>query len=110
MLGTGCFVTVPVTVNPLPAAITGANDLCIGLTTMLVDLTAGGTWSSASPGIAFATAATGLITGTGAGTTLISYILPTGCYVTRPITVHTPPTAISGTHIAWLSFRPSWQS
>ena len=96
MLGTGCYVTAPMTVNPLPAAITGTGYVCIGLTTILSDVTAGGAWSSNLPLTASAGAGTGVITGIGAGLATISYTLPTTCYATTIVTVNTPPTPISG--------------
>src|SRR5665648_681354 len=63
----GCISTATqtVTVNalpPAPAAINGTAVVCIGSTTQLSDVTAGGTWSSATPAVATVNA-TGLITG-----------------------------------------------
>ncbi len=96
MLGTGCYVTAPLTVNPLPAGITGTGYVCIGLTTIVSDVTAGGTWSSNLPGTASVGAGSGLVNGISAGLATISYTLPTTCYATTLVTVNTPPTAISG--------------
>ncbi len=91
----GCYVTAVVTVNPLPFAISGNHFVCLGATTTLSDPTAGGTWSSASSGIA-SVSATGVVTGNSAGVTTITYQLATGCYVTVPMTVNALPGAITG--------------
>lgn len=95
-IGTGCFITAPVTVDPLPSIIFGTTYVCVGLTTSLSDLSPGGTWSSSLPGIASVGSGSGLVTGVSPGSALISYTLPTGCYKTAPMTVNAPPTAIGG--------------
>ena len=46
IFSTGCKATMPFQVNPLPAPITGVTYVCQGATTILHDLTTGGTWSS----------------------------------------------------------------
>ena len=85
----------PVTVNPLPAAITGIGNLCLGSSTSLTDITPGGTWSSSNTMVTVSS--TGVVSGvdTGAGT-IISYTLPTGCYVTVPVIVFPIPAPIVG--------------
>jgi uncharacterized protein YjdB len=94
-LGTGCIATATVTVNQLPAAITGALAVCEGLTTTLDNTTTGGTWTSSDP---LATIdATGIVTGVTAGTATITYLLPTGCLTTAVVTVNPLPAAITGT-------------
>src|ERR1019366_9367599 len=75
----GCSATLTVTVNPLPAPISGTLTVCVGQTTLLTDASGGGTWSSASPGIATISAG-GLVTGISAGTSVITYMLGTGCF------------------------------
>ena len=98
-IGTGCTITATVTVNPLPGTILGSTSVCVGLTTPLLDFTAGGTWSSSASGIA-SVDPTGVVTGVAAGTATISYILSsTGCYITTTITVNPLPTPILGTLI-----------
>jgi uncharacterized protein YjdB len=70
-----------ITVNAFPvvAAITGTNTVCVGSTTQLSNSTIGGTWSSASVGVATVNAF-GLVTGVSAGTSNISYTLTqNGC-------------------------------
>ncbi|MES2704592.1 MAG: Ig-like domain-containing protein, partial [Bacteroidota bacterium] len=95
-LGTGCITTAVVTVLPLPAAIGGALNVCIGFTTTLTDATPGGTWSSSDPSVA-TISSTGVVSGLTAGTTTITYMLTsTGCYITAVVTVNPLPSAIMG--------------
>ena len=96
-LGTGCTVTALLTVNPLPGAITGPSSVCPATTTTLSDGTTGGTWSSGSPGVATIGSLSGMVAGVTAGTSVITYTLPTGCISTRAETVNTGPAAITGT-------------
>ena len=83
-LPTGCYTTTTITVNPIPAPITGgsANDTaCMGQTFTLADTSLGGlgSWTSVFP--AFATVSTtGVVNALTAGTTIIRYSNPiTGC-------------------------------
>jgi trimeric autotransporter adhesin len=92
---TGCNATAIVTVNALPDAISGAATVCAGAATTLASAAAGGSWSSGSTSIATADAATGIVTGVAAGTSLITYTLSTGCYDTAAIIVH--PYTFAGT-------------
>ncbi len=91
-----CAVGAPVTVNANPAAITppGAVNICVGATASLGDVTAGGTWSSASPGTA-TVGTSGTVTGVAAGTTNILYTTGAGCSATKSITVLSTPTALA---------------
>ena len=91
-LPTGCIATVGLTINTSPLAITGINNVCVGLTTNLFDGTPGGAWSSSN--VAVGTVSTGgVVSGLIAGLTNISYTLPvTGCYATTPVTVNALPT------------------
>jgi NHL repeat len=93
--GHGCHTTSSVTINPDPAYITGDIRLCNGLTTMLVDTTIGGVWSTAAT--TATVSSTGLVTGTGIGTALVSYTLPTGCLSTTTVTINALPSVITGT-------------
>ena len=92
----GCAVYTPFTVNPLPAAITGAANICQGLTVTLSDASPGGAWSSSSPSVAVVDPVSGVVTGMSAGGTGITYTLPTGCIKTSSIAVYPLPAAISG--------------
>ena len=97
---TGCYATVPVTINPLPSSILGTTLICLSTTSTLSDGVPGGTWSSASSAIAAIGALTGVAQGMGVGTTTITYTIPaTGCRTTTPITVQAPPVAITGTAV-----------
>jgi subtilisin-like proprotein convertase family protein len=95
-LPTGCTNSAVLTVNPLPAAITGASVVCEGLTTVLNETSTGGTWSSSASGTATINSA-GTVTGGTAGNVNITYAFPTGCISIRPLTVNPSPSAISGT-------------
>ncbi len=90
---TGCVATKTITVNPLPFAISGSGNVCIGATTTLSDA-GGGTWSGSGSAITIGT--TGLVTGKAIGTATVSYTLPTGCSTTITMTVNALPSAITG--------------
>lgn len=93
-LPTGCTVSANIAVNPLPAAITGPNTVCVGSSVMMNTTATGGFWGSASP---IATVSfLGEVTGTSAGTATITYMLPTGCIRTRSIVVNPLPSVIGG--------------
>jgi trimeric autotransporter adhesin len=94
-LPTTCLTTAVVTVNPLPNPITGALNVCFGLTTALSNSTTGGVWSSASNSIAPVNSS-GVVTGAGVGNTHISYTLPTTCYAVASVVVNGLPADISG--------------
>ncbi len=89
---TGCIMTATVTVDPLPAAITGATThVCEGLAITMSDATPSGTWSTANTAIATVSATSGVVTGILAGTTTLTYTLPTSCIMTEVITVDPLP-------------------
>ena len=89
-----CKVSKTITVNAL-AAISGATSVCQNLTTTLTDAAAGGVWSSSDNAVATIGSATHIVTGVSTGTATISYVMPTGCTATAPITVNDVP-AIAG--------------
>lgn len=93
-LSTGCSSIIPVVVNPL-SAIAGTPEVCVGQTTALNDTTDGGTWSSSSAAIGTVNTA-GIVWGISAGVTTITYLLPTGCYATQPVTVNPVPLPVTG--------------
>jgi uncharacterized protein YjdB len=95
---TTCSITSVVTVNPLPAAITGTAAVCAGLTTAFNDATASGTWGSSAIGTATVDAA-GTVTGIVAGNADITYTLPTGCIAIVNVTVNPLPQPITGTAV-----------
>ncbi len=94
-LVTGCIATKQVSVAPLPAAITGNKNICLGLTTTLCDIAIGGVWSSVDTSVIVAPG-TGVISGVKSGTATITYMLATGCYATTTATVNPEPTPIAG--------------
>jgi parallel beta-helix repeat protein len=83
---TTCTVTRVVTVGTLP--ITGTTTVCSGATITLSDATTGGVWSSSNSGVA-TISATGVVYGTTAGTTNISYTFGSCTPVGMAITVVT---------------------
>ncbi len=93
-LPTGCITTIPVTVNPLPSAITGTAKVCAGSVTVLIDTSAGGAWSAIS-GLATVDGS-GNVTGISAGTAVVTYTSALGCYTTRIVTINALPPAIGG--------------
>ena len=102
-LGTGCYRTFPITVNPVPLPITGTFSVCIGGTAHVADPTGGGiSWTSSTPSVA-TISASGTITGVSAGTTTITYMISTGCKTTATVTAQACPaphghgTTVSGT-------------
>ncbi len=94
--GGGCFVTKSLTVNSLPAGITGTATLCVGSTTTLSTITTGGVWTSGSPGIASVGSASGLVSGVAVGTATITYTVGVGCAATKTVTVNPAPPGITG--------------
>jgi uncharacterized protein YjdB len=95
-LPTGCYATTALTVSPIPAAIAGAHAACAGTAIALSEAVAGGIWSSSSPGIATAASTSGIVTAIAAGTAIISYSLPGGCFTTVTETINPSPSAIVG--------------
>jgi len=94
-LSTGCSAEAAVTVNPIPAPITGPATLCIGGYITLADATTGGTWASSFPTVA-AVSSSGLVAALSPGYTNISYTLSSGCAAIQSVTVIPGPTAITG--------------
>ena len=88
LTGAGCSSTITFTVNPLPSNITGPNAVCVNASVTLSDPSLAGFWSSLNSGIANIGSLTGIVNGVAAGTTTITYTLPTGCYITRNIVVN----------------------
>ncbi len=94
-LPTGCKVSTVVTVNDIPAAITGNNFVCNGYISTLSDATTGGTWSSSNSATIGVDSTTGVITGNTVGGATITYTTgPGSCYAAKAVTVSpiAPPT------------------
>jgi uncharacterized protein YjdB len=83
-----------VTVNNIPATITGATTVCTGQTITLSSATVGGVWASGSPGVA-TVGITGIVTGISLGTAIINYSI-CGNTVTHVVSVNTLPTYAMG--------------
>ncbi|MBL7690276.1 MAG: Ig-like domain-containing protein, partial [Flavipsychrobacter sp.] len=94
---TGCYSVREATVNPLPAAISGSNTICVGSSATYTNATGGGTWSTSNSAIANIGSASGIAAAGTAGVTTVSYTLSTGCRAVKVITVNTLPAAITGT-------------
>ncbi len=106
-IATGCLAITPVTINPLPVAISGANNICAGSTMTLSDATAGGTWSSTNTGLATVSAG-GIVVGLIPGSDTINYtITTTGCVAIQPITINPIPATISGSPVVCIGLITS---
>jgi hypothetical protein len=86
----GCYVTAPITVYPVPAPITGITTFCQNTATVLSDADAGGTWSSSNTAVG-SVDGSGDVTGIGSTTAIISYTESYGCYSLAEIFVLTAP-------------------
>ena len=82
----GGFVTAVVSINALPASVSGPGDVCVGLSITLTDATSGGNWSSSYS--AAVGSASGVVTGLTPGTAVITYTLFTGCAAYRVVTIN----------------------
>lgn len=97
ILGGGCSSSLTITVRPLPAAIVGPAAVCVSAVTTYTNATPGGTWSSSNIAVATIGAGTGVMLPLTAGTTVLTYTnTATTCFITRTITVHPVPAAITG--------------
>ncbi len=93
----GCIVTKGLTVNSVPAAITGPVSVCVGSAITLATTATGGSWSNSTPGtVATIGASSGNLAGIAAGSTTVTYTGSGGCFTTTSITVEATPAAISG--------------
>jgi uncharacterized protein YjdB len=95
-LPSGCKAYRSITVNPLPAAVTGSSAVCLGYSIPLSSTSAGGVWSASNSNATIGSIS-GLVTGVSSGTVSVSYTLITGCYRTAELTVNPLPLPISGT-------------
>lgn len=87
-INSGCIALTTVTINSLPAAISGTMTLPVGGTATLTNATPGGVWSSSAPGKATVGLFTGVLSGVSAGIATITYrVSATSCYVTSTATI-----------------------
>ena len=84
-----CAATKIVTVNTQSAFITGNVPFCQTFSINLTDATTGVTWSSSNTSVA-TVSGTGVVTGSGVGTSTISCGI-LSCYATTVVTVNTQP-------------------
>jgi uncharacterized protein YjdB len=91
----GCYGIKAITVNPIPAVITGPTVVCQGSTITLADASGSGTWSSGTIGVANIGIFSGIVTGVAGGTSNITYTR-FGCTATRGVTVNALPAVITG--------------
>ena len=95
--GCGAPSVASVTVNPNPSAISGLGSICSGITTTLTDSLTGGTWTSGTTTVATIGGTSGILFGGAAGTSVVTYTIPsTGCFITKNITVQ-PLTSVGST-------------
>lgn len=95
-LGVGCAAVKTISVYPVPVAIVGSSQVCVGSTVGLTDYMGDGSWSSATPSIASIGTGSGVVTGVAQGTAVITYTMFTGCYTTRVQTVNYTPDPVVG--------------
>jgi hypothetical protein len=88
----GCVAYTSVTVNPIPSPIIGGVKYCATDIDTLFNASAGGTWTSVTPGVASIGSTTGIMTTLAGGTAIIRYTLTaTGCSTTKSFTVNPLP-------------------
>lgn len=99
-VNTGCFTTRTFVAYANPTPISGNFSMCEGVSTSLSSTVGGsGTWISSNTAVATIGSGTGIATGVLAGTSLITYKVPTtGCQVTQEVTVNPTPTSITGSN------------
>jgi hypothetical protein len=93
-----CYVVKAVTINGIPATISGTANICPGTTTDLDPSLGGGAWSIANTSIATIDAS-GVVTGISGGTTTVTYTVASGCYVTLVQTVNPSPSPVVGANV-----------
>ncbi len=96
-LGTGCYVTFTLTVNPI-SPISGPDSVCVGSSILLIDTTSGGVWDMITPYHGFASVNPGgVVTGLEPGVDTVTYTMPvTGCRAVYSVRVDELPGAIIG--------------
>ncbi len=96
---TGCYNHRTATVNPMPSAISGPNNVCESYedSVLMSSSPGSGVWSVSNTGIGVVNGVSGLLKGVSHGIAIVTYTIPaTGCYATYPFTVNALPSAISG--------------
>ena len=88
-LPAGCVTYHTVSVNAAPAAISGSQQLCVGLPYSYSNPTPGGTWSLSGSGMSIGSSGNGV--GSVPGTDTVLYALGDGCSSVLPVTVNPIP-------------------
>ena len=86
-IGGTCTSTRPLTVNIVPAAISGLPSVCRGATTVFSDGLTGAVWSTSSAAVASVNSSNGTVYGVAVGSATISYTAGV-CFVTKVISVN----------------------
>lgn len=94
-MGNGCHVTSQTTVFPVPPAITGDPQMCVGRSVTLTEPSAG-QWHTGTTTIATIGISSGIITGISAGTTIVTYTDAMGCNSMVTATVYPLPAPLTG--------------
>jgi hypothetical protein len=88
-----CRAVTPIAVNTI-SSIAGATNILVGQVATLT-ISGSGTWSSSVPAVATIGSVSGSVLGVSAGTSVISFVMATGCNASVTLTVTQLP-AISG--------------
>ena len=96
VVSSSCFATTNLTVNTMPAPVTGNNIVCQGYTTTLSHPVSGGIWSSNNTAIATVDATTGMVSGITLGPVAITYTTSSGCFRAFTVNVGVVPSPITG--------------
>ena len=98
--GTSCRATFPVTVNALPAGITGSTPICPGHSITMHDATSGGGWTVTNTSIATIGSGTGVFTATPGGfgglETVVYTLFATSCSTSTTVYIFPAPAPITG--------------
>jgi len=96
-IGTGCQRTKTITVDPLPAPVTGLPSVCVGSSITLSDVTSGGAWSCSPHTTGSITPVSGIFTGIASGVASVTYTIAGGCKVITTRTVNPLPASCTVT-------------
>ena len=87
---TGCAAYRTITINALPSVV-GTTAMCVGDVNTMIGTPTGGAWTAAPAAVGTITALGGVFTARGAGTSVITYTLPTTCAAYTTVSVLPPP-------------------